>query len=107
ASNKKLSANDSILLQGFSISPLKADPLLDSGTVATAWMENKLVFRDESFEELAAQMARKYNVRFHFTSAGLMEYRFTGIFSSETVEEALRALQLTSPSDPFDFKIGR
>jgi ferric-dicitrate binding protein FerR (iron transport regulator) len=100
-----LQINAGNIAKGFSISSLKKDPLLDSGTVATAWIENKLVFRDEPFEELAAQMARKYGVQFHFSSNALRQYRFTGIFSKETITEALQALKLTSPSDPFDFSV--
>jgi ferric-dicitrate binding protein FerR (iron transport regulator) len=90
---------------GFTVAPLTTDPRLDSGTVETAWMEGKLVFRDESFGELAAQMERRYGVQFHFTAGRQKDYRFTGIFSTETVEQALTALQLTTPSDPFTFKV--
>jgi ferric-dicitrate binding protein FerR (iron transport regulator) len=90
---------------GFAVAPLTTDPLLDSGTVETAWMEGKLVFRDESFAELAAQMERRYGVRFRFTAGRQKAYRFTGIFSTETVQQALTALQLTTPSDPFTFKV--
>lgn len=89
----------------FVVAPLSTDPLLDSGTVETAWMEGKLVFRDESFGNLAAQMERWYNVQIHFTNDSLKDYRFTGIFSTETISEALHALQLTTPSDPFGYRI--
>lgn len=102
---KSLQIKTSHAEKGFAVAPLVRDPLLDSGAIATAWMENKLVFRDESFEELAEQLARKYDVQFHFSNQALTQYRFTGVFSKETIEEALRALQLTSPSDPFDFSV--
>lgn len=89
----------------FIVAPLSTDPLLDSGTVETAWMEGKLVFRDEPFGNLAGQMERRYNVQVHFTDDSLKNYRFTGIFSTETISEALHALQLTTPSDPFGYRI--
>lgn len=89
----------------FTISPLSTDPLLDSGTVETAWREGKLVFRDESFGNLAGQMERWYNVQIHFTDDSLKNYCFTGIFSTETISQALHALQLTTPSDPFSYHV--
>lgn len=87
------------------IAPLTTDSLLDSGTVETAWMEGKLVFRNESFSQLARQMERWYDVDIHFSNSSMEKYRFTGIFSTETIDQALQALQLTSPSDPFNYKI--
>ena len=91
--------------KAFNIAPLKRDPLLDSGTVETAWMKGKLVFRSEAFVDLGPAMERKYGVTFHFSDNQVKNYRFTGIFSTETVEEALHALQLTSPSSPFSYRV--
>lgn len=105
ASNRKVRPDTVKGVPSFDISPMEADPLLDSGSVVTAWTADKLVFRDESFEDLARRMARKYNMQFHFSTEALRQYRFTGIFYQETVKEALQALQLTSPSDPFYFSI--
>lgn len=89
----------------FRIAPLQKDPLLTGGTVSTAWMEGKLIFRNEEFDDLAKQMERKYDAQFKFSNSGLKAYRFTGVFSTETMEEALHALQLASPSNPFSYKI--
>lgn len=93
------------LMDAFSVAPLRTDPLLDSGVVETAWLEGKLVFRDETFVQLARQMQRKYGVKFHFSDARFEKYRFTGVFSTESVRQALEALQLTSPADPFRFSL--
>lgn len=92
-------------LAEFSVSQVHHDPLLDSGILETAWMKGKLAFRNERFDELALQMKHKYDMQFHFTADDLKAYRFTGIFSTETIDQALHALQLTSPSKPFDYKI--
>lgn len=102
-SNEKINHEEAI--NKYVIEPLKTDPLLDSGTVETAWMKGKLVFRNESFTQLSQQMERWYNVQIHFANDSLKNYCFTGIFSTETIEQALSALQLTSPSDPFDYHI--
>lgn len=74
----------------------------DSAVVETSWMDNKLVFQDESFANLAMDMERKYAVNIHFSNEKLKEYRFTGIFKEETIRDALNALQLT---EKFNYKI--
>ncbi|NLR66443.1 FecR family protein [Chitinophaga varians] len=62
----------------------------------TSWMDNKLVFKDESFTELAQQMERFFGVKVRFDNPQLQQLRFTGIFEQETVQQALSALQLTA-----------
>lgn len=101
--NKKTSSE--ITSESFQIAPMRRDPMLDSGTVSTSWMEGKLVFRNETFDELARQMERKYDVQFNFSDDTLKTFRFTGIFSTETMSEALHALQLASPSNPFNYRM--
>lgn len=67
-----------------------------------AWMYRKLVFNQESFESVAEKMERWYGVRFYFEDDDLKKEVFTGSFSKESLEEALKALQF---SYPFDFVI--
>ncbi len=62
----------------------------------TAWKDNKLIFVNESFESLAVRMERWYNVRIEITGDKLKQYRFTGTFEKETIEQALKALQITT-----------
>jgi len=69
----------------------------DSTVVETAWVENKLVFRDESFEDLAIRLERFYNVQIEFADSRLLSKRLTGIFEKETINEALDALSITIP----------
>jgi ferric-dicitrate binding protein FerR (iron transport regulator) len=67
--------------------------------VETAWLRNRLEFRGDSFEELAAKMERWYNVRISFTDEGMkqnQQFRFTGSFEKETVTQALDELKLTA-----------
>jgi ferric-dicitrate binding protein FerR (iron transport regulator) len=70
--------------------PVKTDSLLEE----TAWMKNMLVFRNESFGELAARMERWFGVTIQFVSAAPQKYRFTGAFEKETLVQALQELQL-------------
>ena len=76
---------------------------LDSSTIAeTSWIENKLVFADEAFADVAHKMERWFGVRINFKAEALKKERFTGVFEKETVWQALAALQV---STPFEFSI--
>jgi len=67
-----------------------------------AWMYRKLVFNQEPFETVAEKMERWYGVTFYFEDDELKKEIFTGSFSKESLEEALKALQF---SYPFGFVI--
>lgn len=68
-----------------------------SDIIETSWMNNKLVFRGETFGSLAKKMERWYGVTIDFQNLQQQELRFTGVFEKETLEQALHALQLTEP----------
>ncbi len=68
----------------------------DSLITETAWMDNKLVFQDESFLELAKKMERWYGVKMLFDDQSLSTLHFTGSFEKENIQQALKALQLLS-----------
>ena len=65
--------------------------------VETAWVDNKFIFRDERFEDLAAMMEKRYNVSIVISSGEVKAYRLTGIFKNESAEEALKVLQVIAP----------
>jgi ferric-dicitrate binding protein FerR (iron transport regulator) len=69
----------------------------DSLLVETAWVQNKLVFDNESFPEVAEKMERWYNVTIEFSDAKKKQLRFSGIFENETVQEALNYMSITAP----------
>src|SRR5690606_18034433 len=75
---------------------------LDSTILETSWVNNWLVFEDESFEEIALKMSRWYGVNFQFNDEGVKNLRFTGNFRNETLQEALTAMQITAD---FNFQI--
>jgi ferric-dicitrate binding protein FerR (iron transport regulator) len=62
----------------------------------TSWKDNRLVFEDESFESLAEKMERWYNVKIIIKGDKLKQFKFTGTFERETIEQALKALQITT-----------
>ena len=84
------------------ISHLSYYEKLDSTVVETAWVQNKLIFQDESFESLARRLERWYGVTISFKDPEMEELHFTGIFINESILQALNALKVSSN---FNFKI--
>lgn len=70
--------------------------------VETAWIEDKLIFRNERFEDLAVMMERRYNISIVIRNEEIKAYQLTGIFKHENITEALKLLQVIVP---FKFKI--
>ncbi len=65
-----------------------------TGTIIeTSWVENKLIFQDESFDEIAHQLERWYGVSIVFKNEQLKENHLTGNFTNETIRQALDALK--------------
>lgn len=69
----------------------------DSIVVETAWVQNKLVFDNESFADMAARMQRWYNMEFEFRDASVSGLHFTGAFTTETIQQALDAMSISAP----------
>lgn len=61
-----------------------------------AWIDGKLVFWNEPFEEVAEKMQRWYDVQIHFNRDGLKQEILSGTFEHETIEQALKILELTT-----------
>jgi transmembrane sensor len=68
----------------------------------TAWTENQIVFKNETFDELIPKFERWYNVKIKVRNRALGSFHFTGAFHNESITEALKAMQLIKP---FKFKI--
>jgi transmembrane sensor len=69
----------------------------NTGTIIeTSWVENKLIFQDESFEDISHQLERWYGVSIVFNNKQLKENHLTGNFKNETIRQALDALRLTA-----------
>ena len=64
--------------------------------VETSWVNDKLIFQEEAFGDLARQMERWYGVTIGFTRPELEQLQFTGSFEQETIKQALDALKLTA-----------
>lgn len=60
------------------------------------WKDGKLVFRDQPFGELAIDLERWYDVKIHFQDEKIKQYKFTGSFDKETINQAMEALKFSS-----------
>ena len=82
------------------ITNLTYEPKYDA-VIETSWIENKLIFRDESFKELAIKMERWFGVQISFKDQAVEDLRFTGIFiKDDSIITALKALKI---SEPFNY----
>jgi transmembrane sensor len=76
----------------------------DSAVVETSWVENKLVFDNESFAEVALKMERWYAVKIIFTDSEIEQMHLTGHFVNESIQQALEAMKFGSH---FNYKINQ
>lgn len=67
----------------------------DSTVMETAWKDNRLNFSDETLAEVAIKLERWYGVKVEVDGDIAQKYKFTGIFENETIDETLKALQLS------------
>jgi len=68
----------------------------------TAWLDNRIIFTNESFEEIAKQIERKYNVQMIFDDQSLKNEQISGVLENESLEQALQLIKMTTP---FKFRV--
>ena len=68
----------------------------DNSIIETSWVDNKLIFQDESFADLARRMERWYGVKIAIEDERIANERLTGTFTLETIQEALEELQMST-----------
>jgi transmembrane sensor len=73
----------------------------DSALVETSWIYNKLIFDGETLRDNAAKMERWYGVKIKFRGDKVGNTPIRYPLANETVEEALKALQII---EPFNYK---
>jgi len=67
--------------------------------IETSWVDNKLIFQEEEFTDLARQMERWYAVSIRFDDPKLEKLQFTGTFEKESIRQALDELRLVAKFD--------
>lgn len=68
------------------------------------WKDGKLLFNDEKFSDLAIKLERWYDVKIHFKDEKIKDFRFTGVFDRETINQAMDALKISS-GQTYDYQI--
>lgn len=63
----------------------------------SSWKDGKLIFRNETLENIAKRLERTFGVNINITDQKIKEYRFRATFENESLEEILNMLKLTSP----------
>lgn len=74
----------------------------DSAVIETSWIDNRMIFRDKVFTELAVELERKYGLTFRFEDESTRHLTFDVNFKNETIYQVLQALQL---ANPFNYSI--
>ena len=71
-------------------------PLNTDMATETAWRDGKLVFDDLSISEIAKKLERRYGVSIRIDSKNIEQLRFRGVFRNETLEQAMKAIQISA-----------
>lgn len=65
----------------------------------TAWVNNKMIFDDNTFEDIAKTLERRFDIDVEFQQSDLKGYHFTGTFEDEDLKQILNILKVTKPFD--------
>ncbi len=76
----------------------------DSTVEETLWMENRLIFRNRSFESITSDLERRYGFAFHFENEAARDLRFDANFKNETILQVLEALKM---ANHFNYQINK
>lgn len=72
------------------------------GTEDKAWTEGRLIFRNATLEEIGASLERNFNKRVEFEANAPKQYRLTGSFHNNSLEDIMYYL---SKSKAFHYRI--
>lgn len=64
-----------------------------------AWRDGVLIFNETPFFEVASKLGRWFNADIQISDQSVANYRFTGTFTSESLEQVMELLALSSPID--------
>ena len=62
-----------------------------------AWREGVLIFNETPFYEVVARLGRWFNADIQIDDHAISNYRFTGTFTSESLDQVMELLTLTTP----------
>ena len=91
-----LKPNERVILRGLAGESLIHETNIDAVAEAD-WKDGWLTVRGESLAALSKKIERIYNVKIVFESESLKQYRYNGRIQQFSLEQVLKALELTSP----------
>lgn len=68
--------------------------VVDGMPSETLWMKTDINFDNTDFGDIAEMMEHKYHVNINFRNDDLKKLKFTGVFKNESVEQAMKELQV-------------
>jgi len=95
--------NKEALLEGNKQQPMvqlaNVNYLKTSDTIAveTLWLQNKLAFKNERFDDLSLALERRYDVKISFEGQRAQALRFNAVFEKEDIKQVLNALKIAAP----------
>ena len=96
---RKISITESGYMCSYDLNTLACKTARVDVDKITAWKDGRLVFRDESFEEVVKKINRWYNVKMIIKDKELESYTYLATFEDETLDEVLKLLKLSAPID--------
>jgi len=73
-----------------SIHPVQAD-------LYTAWIDGKLIFRDDPMNEVVTKLSHWFNAEIIITNPTISRYTYTATFQNESLEQVLELLKISAP----------
>lgn len=64
-----------------------------------AWKDGILIFNETPFYEVVAKLGRWFNADIKIADQSIANYRFTGTFTAESLDQVLELLRLSTPID--------
>lgn len=68
-----------------------------SQVAETSWIEDKMVFVNKPLYEIATELERQFHITVSFNSEKTKMYRYTGVFSNQSLTEVLQILDISRP----------
>jgi transmembrane sensor len=65
--------------------------------VCLAWLEGKMVFRDDPMTEVVRKLNRYFNAEITIANPEIREYTYTATFQDESLEQILELLKISAP----------
>lgn len=88
--SQKFKAQRSIPIPKLVMENVNVDPVI-------SWKDSRWIFENQSLSDIATDLERRFDVKIHFESEQLKNFRFTGIIIAEPIEQVLQVMSISAP----------